>query len=84
MSERVLEFVHRHWSTAAPGTRRKVLSILASFFGWAARFDRIVSNPMGKLDRPRRRGVERHAHAPAKVKAIIAARLSSETAWPSH
>jgi site-specific recombinase XerD len=55
--ERIVDFVHKHWSGAAPGTRRKVLSILASFFGWAARFDRIVSNPMGKLDRPRRCGV---------------------------
>jgi integrase len=70
-AERILEFVARHWGGAAPGTRRKVLSIFASFFGWAARFDRVVSNPMGKLDRPRRRSVERHAHLPAKVKTII-------------
>ena len=47
------------------------MSIFASFFGWAARFDRIVSNPMAKIDRPRRRSVERHAHTPAKVQAII-------------
>jgi integrase/recombinase XerC len=72
-AERVLEFVSRHWGASAPGTRRKTLSIFASFFAWAARFDRIVSNPMAKLDRPRRRSVERHAHSIAKVKAIIAA-----------
>jgi hypothetical protein len=28
-AERVLEFVSRHWGAAAPGTRRKVLSIFA-------------------------------------------------------
>jgi integrase/recombinase XerC len=70
-AERVIDFVSRHWGSAKPGTRRKVLSIFASFFGWAARFDRVVSNPMGKLDRPRRRSVERHAHSPEKVRAII-------------
>jgi hypothetical protein len=78
-AERVLEFVATHWGAAAPGTRRKVLAIFASFFGWAARFDGIVSNPMGKIDRPRRRGVERHAHSIAKVKAIIAAQPDSVT-----
>lgn len=70
-AERVLEFVARHWGTAAPGTRRKVLAIFASFFGWTARFDRVASNPMGKIDRPRRRSVERHAHTPAKIRAVI-------------
>lgn len=70
-AERVIEFLARHWGDAQPGTRRKVLSIFGSFFGWAARFDRIVSNPMGKLDRPRRRRAERHAHTPARVQAII-------------
>ena len=72
-ADRVLEFVARRWGDAAPGTRRKVLSTFSSFFAWAARFDRVSANPMSKLDRPRRRRVERHAHSPAKVKAIIAA-----------
>jgi integrase/recombinase XerC len=72
-ADRLIEFVSRHWGSAAPGTRRKVLAVLASFFKWAARFDRIASNPMLKLDRPRRRSVERHAHSFPKVKAIISA-----------
>ena len=54
-AERILEFVARHWGTAAPGTVGRRLSIFASFFRWAARFDRITSNPMEKIDRPRRR-----------------------------
>jgi integrase/recombinase XerC len=69
----VLEFVASHRGASAPGTRRKALAIFASFFGWAQRWDRIVSNPMGKIDRPRRRSVERHAHSLTKVKAIVAA-----------
>ena len=72
-AERILDFVTRHWGDAAPGTRKKILSTFASFFGWAARFDRIVSNPMAKIDKPRKRSVERHAHSLSKVKAIIAA-----------
>src|SRR3954447_16704319 len=72
-AERVLEFVATHWGSAAPGTRRKALAIFASFFGWAHKWDRIVSNPMGKIDRPRRRSVERHAHSLAKVNEIVAA-----------
>jgi integrase/recombinase XerC len=72
-AERVLEFVAGHWGSSAPGTRRKALAIFASFFAWAQKWDRVVSNPMGKIDRPRRRSVERHAHSLAKVKAIVAA-----------
>jgi integrase len=72
-AERVLEFVARRWGDAAPGTRRKAFAVLSSFFGWAVKFDRIAANPVLRLDRPRKRGVERHAHHPERVKRIIAA-----------
>jgi integrase/recombinase XerC len=72
-AERVLEFVARNWGDGAPGTRRKVISVFASFFRWATRSDRITANPMDRIDRPRRRRAERHAHTPERIKAIIAA-----------
>lgn len=72
-AERVLEFVARRWGDAAPGTRRKVLAVFASFFRWAARFDRVSANPMDRIDRPRRRRAERHSHTSERVKALIAA-----------
>lgn len=50
-----------------------MFAVLSSFFDWAARFDRIGANPVARLDRPRKRGVERHAHHPDRLKAIIAA-----------
>ncbi|MBA2360336.1 MAG: tyrosine-type recombinase/integrase [Actinobacteria bacterium] len=71
-AERVLEFVARRWGSAAPGTRRKAFAVLSSFFGWAVRFDRIAANPVLRIDRPRKRGVERHAHHPDRIKRIIA------------
>jgi integrase len=72
-AERVLDFVARHWEHAAPGTRRKVLATLSSFFDWAVRFERVAANPVRRIDRPRRRGVERHAHSPERIRRIIGA-----------
>jgi integrase/recombinase XerC len=72
-AERVLDFVARHWEHAAPGTRRKALATLSSFFDWAVRFDRLAANPVRRIDRPRRRGVERHAHSPDRIRRIIGA-----------
>jgi len=70
-SERVLDFVARHWENAAPGTRRKAFATLSSFFGWAYRFEKIASNPVHRIDRPRKRGVERHAHSPERIRRLI-------------
>ena len=72
-AERLLEFVARRWGNAAPGTRRKAFAILSSFFDWAVKFDRLEANPVLRIDRPRKRGVERHAHHPDRIKQIIAA-----------
>lgn len=72
-AERILEFVARRWGGSAPGTRRKVFSQLSAFFQWAVKFDRVTANPVARIDRPRKRAVERHAHSPERVKRIIEA-----------
>jgi integrase/recombinase XerC len=72
-AERVIDFVAGHWEDCAPGTRRKVLAVLSSFFDWAVKFERIADNPVRRLDRPRKRGVERHAHSPERIRRLIAA-----------
>lgn len=72
-AERVLDFIARHWEDAAPGTRRKVMATLSSFFTWAVRFDRLGANPVHRIDRPRKRGVERHAHSPDRIHRLIGA-----------
>ena len=72
-AEYVLDFVAKHWEHSAPGTRRKVFSTLASFFNWAVRFERVDANPVHRIDRPRKRGVERSAHRPERIQRIIEA-----------
>jgi integrase len=72
-AERVLDFVARNWEHSAPGTRRKVLATLSSFFDWAVKFDRAAANPVRRIDRPRKRGIERHAHSPDRVRRLIGA-----------
>jgi integrase len=72
-AEYVLDFVARHWEHKAPGTRRKAFAILASFFDWAVRFERVSANPVRRIDRPRKRGVERSAHRPERIRRIIEA-----------
>lgn len=72
-TERVREFIDAHWGSSAAGTRAKVTSILKSFFRWAFDRDLLAGDPMLKIRRPRRRGVERHAHDVDRVRAIISA-----------
>ncbi len=35
------------------------------------RFERVAANPVRRIDRPRKRGVERHAHSPERIRRII-------------
>jgi hypothetical protein len=53
--ELVLDFIDRYWGEADEATRRQRLAVLASFFEWAYRTDRISADPMRKIERPRRR-----------------------------
>lgn len=49
------DFLENHWGDADEATRRQRMSILASFFEWAYRTDRVSANPIGRMQRPRRR-----------------------------
>jgi integrase len=70
-AERLLDWVGRRWREAQPATRRVVLSVLASFFAWAERFEVVDKSPMRLIDRPRRRRVERYAHPMETVWRLI-------------
>ncbi|CAN5192066.1 tyrosine recombinase XerC [soil metagenome] len=67
----VAAFVSRHYGGLAAGTRRKELSILSSFFSYLVRMDVLASNPVHRLDRPRKKTQRRRAHEPARIRAII-------------
>jgi site-specific recombinase XerC len=58
----VHEFLDRHWSEAAPGTRRARLACVKSFFGWAVDNGRCASNPAAPIKPPKRRAPERQAY----------------------
>jgi integrase len=72
-AELVLDFIHEHFSHLSPATRRKAVAILASFFKWAALFDRIEKNPADRIDRPKRRPTLRRAHPPQRIREIVEA-----------
>lgn len=72
-TERIREFVDGNWGDAAVGTRRKVTSILKSFFRWAYERELVASDPTLRIRLPKKRGVERRAHEPDRIKALIAA-----------
>jgi integrase/recombinase XerC len=72
-AERVAGFLHHRFGRAAPGTRRKALATLSSFFRWAVRMDKLSSNPADRLDRPRKKSQKRYGAPPERIKAIISA-----------
>jgi hypothetical protein len=51
----IIEFLDHHWGDADEATMKHRMSVLGSFFEWAYRTDRITANPMGRVQRPRRR-----------------------------
>jgi integrase len=72
-TERLRAFIDELWGEKSSGTRGKVISVYKSFFKWTFEADLLVGDPGAKLKRPKRRGVERHAHEPSVVKKIILA-----------
>jgi integrase/recombinase XerD len=42
------------WNRRAPGTRAHVFAVVSSFFGWLYRDGKIRTNPLDRLERPRR------------------------------
>jgi integrase/recombinase XerC len=53
--ELVLDFIERYWGEASEATRIHRFAVLASFFEWAYRTDRVSDDPMRKIKRPRQR-----------------------------
>jgi site-specific recombinase XerD len=60
--ELIHEFLDHYWGDAGEATMRQRMSVLASFFEWAYRTDRISADPMRRLQRPKRRNTGRHGH----------------------
>jgi integrase/recombinase XerD len=56
--ELILDFLEETWPDVDPNTLQQRFAVVASFFDWANRADRIDRNPMGKIERPRRRRKE--------------------------
>jgi integrase/recombinase XerC len=71
------EFLDHHWGEADEATRRQRMSVLASFFEWAYRTDRVAANPIGRMQRPRRRqkGATRPRVPEPHVSRLVAAQL---------
>jgi len=70
-TERVREFWDRHWSDRSPRTRKKILSILRDFFGWAVREGKLHGDPTTPIRAPRQRGTERRVIDAEVVAEII-------------
>jgi integrase len=51
--ELVLDFLEHYWGEADPATIVHRFAVVASFFEWAYRCDRISADPMRKIERPR-------------------------------
>jgi integrase/recombinase XerC len=75
-------FIERRWGEAAPRTRKKVRSVLMSFFRWANGEFKLRGNPVEAIKAPRLRDVDRQLFTPAHVELLIASQpeLSSRVA----
>jgi integrase len=70
-TQRLREFIDRRWGEAAPRTKKKVRSVLMSFFKWAAGEFKIHGNPVVPIPRPRVRDPERPLFSEEEKQAII-------------
>lgn len=76
-TERVEEFLYRHWETKAngeptdPRTFSKQVSILVSFFDWAVKKRKMYGNPARAIDRPRKRKKRVALFAPSMRQKVI-------------
>lgn len=75
-TERVREFLDRHWGDAAPATRANRLAVLKSFFRWAVQEGRMGANPALPVKGPRRRSGERHAYSADTIQRLVSAQES--------
>jgi integrase len=70
---RLREFIDARWGESAPRTRKKVPSVLMSFFKWAQAEFKVHGNPVTAIRTPRLRDVERELFASEDVTRIIGA-----------
>src|SRR4051794_34715978 len=70
---RLREFIDARWGGAAPRTRKKVRSVLMSFFKWAQAEFKVHGNPVVAIRSPRLRDVERELFASEDIARIVEA-----------
>lgn len=63
----------RHWSQAAPRTKKKIRSIWVDFFDWAIREEGLPGNPARALSIPKARDVERKTFNESFIRRVLAA-----------
>lgn len=67
-------FLAHYWGDAADATMYQRFQVLAAFFDWAERTDRITRNPMRRMRTSRQnRRTRRRAHELAEIRRIVAA-----------
>jgi integrase len=70
---RLREFIDRRWGDSAARTRKKVRSVLMSFFKWAQAEFKLHGNPVIAIRTPRLRDVERELFSGDEIARIIGA-----------
>jgi site-specific recombinase XerC len=70
-SELIREFLDRRWGESAPATKQNRLSIVRSFFRWAAEEGRITANPTIGIRGPRVRSIERSAYPRETIQRLV-------------
>lgn len=70
---RLREFIDERWGEREARTRKKVRSVLMSFFKWAQGEFKIHGNPVSAIRTPKLRDVERELFSGAEMKAIVEA-----------
>jgi site-specific recombinase XerC len=71
-TQRIEEYLDRHWGDAAPRTYNKHLSITKDFFRWAILRGRLHGDPTLGIEPARNRQPHRTTFTPAQRQAIIA------------
>ena len=65
-------FIEDRWGEASPRTRKKVRSVLMSFFRWANGEFKLRGNPVEAIKVPKLRDVERKLFTEAHMELLIA------------
>ena len=80
---RLREFIDTRWGRAAPRTRKKVRSVLMSFFKWAEGEFKLHGNPVAAIRSPRLRDVERDLFGGTRWPPSSRRSRSFATGWRS-